>query len=289
MGLLSTTFLVLNLKYTRMPVDPLVVGGVIAATQAITRGGPRRQYKWNKKAAEDTNRMNRENAEWQLAQNRRLQEEQRIYDTPSNQMARYKAAGLNPHLIYGSGSGASGSAFPISAPGIAPSRVDAPSSSYPDIAGSFLTAGQIMAQTELTQAKAVESGYKSEVLEIQAAIAKTNPMLDPEVYQKTIRVLELSAQRKVMEEKYLYDISNDVKDSRDRQMIPALRKIQNELDKAAQEIGLNTKDMEVKNKILESKEYENMLKEIQVKWLKDGDMTPQHIYQGILMLLMKMM
>lgn len=272
-----------------MPVDPLVAAGVIAATQAITRGGPRRQYKWNKKAAEDTNRMNRENAEWQLEQNKRLQQEQRMYDTPQQQMARYKAAGLNPHLIYGSGSGSSGGTFAFSSPGIAPSRVDAPSASYPDIAGSYLQAGQLMAQTDLTQAKAVESGYKSEVLELQAAIAKTNPMLDEDVYKKTVRVLELAAQRKITEEKYLYDISRGEMDKDGTTLIPALRKIQNELDKAAQEIGLNTTDQAIKNKILESKEFENMLKEIQVKWLKDGDMTPQHIYQGILMLLMKMM
>jgi len=51
-----------------MPIDPvtgkLVVEGVIAASQAIARGGPRRQYKWNKKAANDTNAMNRDNAIW---------------------------------------------------------------------------------------------------------------------------------------------------------------------------------------------------------------------------------
>lgn len=279
-----------------MPIDPLtgriIEAGVVATVQGITRGGPRRQYKWNKKAAEDTNAMNRDNALWSLEQNRRLQQEQRVYDSPENQMARYKAAGLNPHLIYGNGSSSSGGVFPISSQGIAPSRIDAPSASYPDIAGTFLQAGQTLAQTELTQNKAVESDFKSKVLDLQAQIAATNPMLDPEVYQKTIRVLEMAARQKIAEHGYLYDISNDRnKDGSipDRSMIPALRKIQNELDKAALELGLNTTDQKIKNKILEGKDFENMLKEIQVRWLKDADVTPQHIYQGIMMLLMKML
>lgn len=267
---------------------PVAAQGAIAIAQGITRGGPRRQYKWNKRAANDANIMNRENAIWALEENKRIQQEQRVYDSPANQMARYKAAGLNPHLIYGNGSGSSGGAFPISAPSIAPSRIDAPSAAYPDIAGSFLQAGQTLAQTALSESKAVESGFKSEVLELQAKIAATNPMLDPEVYQKTIRVLEMAARQKIAEHGYLYDITKDV--SKDgKEMIPALRKIQNDLDKESQQLGLNTADQKIKNKILESKEFENMLKEIQVRWLKDADVTPQHIYQGIMMLLMKML
>jgi len=72
---------------------------------AITSGGPRRQFKWNMRAAYKQNEMNLENQRNTLATNLRLQKEQRMYDSPEEQMRRYKEAGLNPHLIYGGGSG----------------------------------------------------------------------------------------------------------------------------------------------------------------------------------------
>jgi len=46
-------------------------------------------------------RQNRRNAQWQLDEQRKIQQEQRIYDSPRSQMSRYSEGGLNPHLIYG--------------------------------------------------------------------------------------------------------------------------------------------------------------------------------------------
>lgn len=269
-----------------MPIDPitgqLLTQGVIAAGQAISRGGPRRQYKWNKRAAEDANQMNRDNAIWALEQNRRLQQEQRVYDSPEAQMARYKAAGLNPHLIYGSGSSA-GSAFPISTGGIAPSRIDAPSAAYPDVAGSFLSAGQSLAQTELAQAKTVESGYKSEAISIQNAIARANPMLDPSVAEWVRTSTEETARLKAIESRQWMSKAYGT------DVLRIQQKINGELEQMFQKIGLNTTDKAIRNKILESKEFENSIKEVQAAWLKDAEVTPQHIYQAILLMLTKML
>lgn len=269
-----------------MPISPgtgsLLGQGVIAVAQAITRGGPRRQYKWNKRAAEDTNQMNRDNAIWALEENKRIQNEQRVYDSPEAQMARYKAAGLNPHLIYGSGSSA-GSAFPISTQGIAPSRIDAPSASYPDVAGSFLQAGQSLAATELAEAKTVESTYKSEALSIQNAIARANPMLDPGVASWVKTSMEETARLKAIESRQW------MAKHQGGGTLKIQEKINGQLEQMYQKIGLNDADKAIRNKILESKEFENAVKEIQMHWLKDADITPQHIYQAILMMLTKMM
>lgn len=275
-----------------MPIDPatgkIIIEGAIAATQAITRGGPRRQYKWNKRAAADANQMNRDNAIWSLEENKRIQNEQRVYDSPESQMARYKAAGLNPHLIYGSGSSA-GSAFPISAPGIAPSRIDAPSASYPDIAGSFLQAGQSLAGTQLAEQKAVESEHKTALIDVQVDIAKSNPMLNPHVYRATIFSMEALAHQKAQEARYMTEFT-------DAQRTRAEQKIQLDIQKMLQEIGLRGTDQElkdmdkkIKNEILQSKEYENALKKLQVDWMQNGEVTPQHIFQGLMLLLTKMM
>lgn len=270
-----------------MPIDPAtgkwIVEVGIAAASAISKGGPRRQYKWNKKAANDANAMNRENALWALEENRKIQQEQRVYDSPASQMARYKEAGLNPHLIYGSGGSSAGGAFPISTQGIAPSRIDAPNASYPDLAATYLQAGQTMAQTELAEAKTAESGYKQEALSIQNAIARANPMLDPGVAEWVKTSTEETARLKAIESRAW------MSKSREMDIMKVQEKINGQLQEMYQKIGLNTTDQNIRNKILQSKEFENAIKAIQVNWLKDAEITPQHIYQGILMLLSKML
>jgi len=269
-------------------IDPvtgtIIVQGLATAGQAITKGGPRRQYKWNKKAANDANQMNRDNALWTLEQNKRLQQEQRVYDSPAAQMERYKAAGLNPHLIYGSGS-SSGSAFPITQQGIAPSRIDAPSAEYPDIAGTFLQAGQTLAQTNLQEQKTSESEANTALKAVQLDIAKTNPMLDQSVYQSVISSMEQVALLKVEQAKHERTawISQDNKQGKAYAV-----KIEAEIQSMVQKLGLNTQDQLIKNKIFESKEFENAIKKIQKDWLEDGEVSPEHIRQGLMLILSKM-
>lgn len=276
-----------------MPIDPvtggLVAQGVIAASQAISRGGPRRQYKWNKRAAEDTNRMNRDNAIWALEENKKIQNEQRVYDSAEAQMARYKSAGLNPHLIYGSGASSSGGTFPISTQGIAPSRIDAPSAAYPDLAGSFLQAGQTMANTSLTQAKTEESYINQALKEIQTDIAKTNPMLNPGVYQSMIGSMSALADAKMKEAKAYWSIRENTTESSFERYTLGEKKITQEIEAMAQKLGLNNADLKIRNQIFESKDYENAIRKIQAAWLTDGDISPEHIRQGLMLFLQQML
>lgn len=272
-------------------IDPvtgsIIVQGIASAGQAISRGGPRRQYKWNKRAANDANQMNRDNALWTLEQNKKLQQEQRVYDSPASQMARYREAGLNPHLIYGNGSSAGG-AFPNTAPQISPSRIDAPSASYPDVVGSFLSAGQTIAQTELTHAKETESLHRSALIGVQERIAETNPMLNSSVYISLTESMKAVADAKANEAKVNWMVREETSDGRWSRYTIGERKIEQEVELQLQKLGLNTTDQKIKNQILESKAFENMIKEVQAKWLKDGDITPEHIYQGLMLFLQKM-
>lgn len=255
----------------------------VSAVQAVTRGGPRRQYKWNKKAAQDANQMNRENQQWLLEQNKRIQEEQRMYDSAEAQMARYKAAGLNPHLIYGSGGGAGG-AFPIDAGSVPGVNVQAPSAAYPDVAGNFLSAGQSIAQRNLAEARADEVAANIALKEIQVDIAKTNPMLNPSVASWVATSMQEGARLKAMESRsWMSNVSGS-----DAYM-KVTAKVNAELEAKIQKLGLNTSDLAIKNKILESKEFENMIKEVQADWLKDGEVTPQHFYQGMMLIMSKML
>lgn len=85
----------------------------------------------------------------QQAYNKELWDYQNAYNTPQAQMERYEAAGLNPHLIYGSGAGASGNAGPIS-PTEVPSQQAAKVENVPDIMMRHLQIKQMDAQYKAT-------------------------------------------------------------------------------------------------------------------------------------------
>lgn len=258
-------------------------GGALNTVNQINQ--PQRQYRWNRRAMEDANALNRANQQWLLEQQKGLRDEARLYDSPEAQMARLKAAGLNPHLIYGSGSSAGG-AFPIDAGQIAPARLDAPQAAMPDPVGNFLAASRGFAGLELTGAKTAESLMRAQSNEIQIEIAKTNPMLSPEVAKAVSKAMENAAELKSAQDWY---IKNSWIDQGDRTSRIYVAKIENEIALTWQKLGLNTTDLAIKNKILESKEFENAIKEIQTRWLKDGDITPEHIRQGLMLILTKML
>lgn len=244
-----------------------------AGVSAIAQGGPRRQYKWNKRAAQDTYEMNR-----------KIQQEQRIYDSPKAAMGRFLEAGLNPNMIYGSGSAGSGGAFPFSY------HVAPPSAQYPDVAQSYLQAGQTMAQTGYLGARTSESNVSQALKQVQIDIARTNPMLNPDVAARVAEQLESTALLKAREAQYMkshwYEDTTPEGMARSRRLYVV--KIESEVEAMVQKLGLNTEDLAIKNQILESKEFENMMKEVQAKWLQDADISPEHIRQGLMLILGKM-
>ena len=75
------------------------------------------------------NRENKRNREWQ----ERMWHMNNEYNTPTMQMQRYKAAGLNPHLIYGQGN--SGNASMATLPQQTPTKIG---SSFADAAMNYV-------------------------------------------------------------------------------------------------------------------------------------------------------
>lgn len=272
-----------------MPLAPAVIAAIIGAgasgADAVARGGPKRQFKYNKKLAEVQNSMNRSNLEYTLGYERELQREAREYDSPQKQMERYLAAGLNPHLIYGTGSSA-GQAFPIHAPQVPGVNLGSVDASYPQVGGSFIGAMQSLAQTGLSQARTSNVETDTVLKSMMVDIAKTNPMLNPSVAANVAEQMEATALLKAREAQYLKSAWVDTDKNTSQRIYVA--KIHAELESMLQRLGLNTMDLQIKNKILESKEFENAVKQIQAQWLKDGDVTPEHIRQGLMLLLSKM-
>lgn len=232
-----------------------IAGGIIAGgIQAAVQGGPRRQYKWNKRAANDANQMNRENQQWLLQQQKDIQAEQRAYDSPEAQMQRYLAAGLNPHLIYGTGTSA-GQAFAMNAPGVPAVNIQAPSASYPNPVPGFIQAAQAQAQLGLTAAKTSESYYKQALIDVQTRIAETNPMLNPSVVSaitdsmiavandKTNTVKETWMEREFSGEGYW------------KRTTLGAEKVKSQVELLSQRFQLNQSDLSIKNQILSSKEF----------------------------------
>lgn len=86
-----------------MAVDPVIgpiVGAVGAALGSI--GAARR----SKRNIEQQKEANKELAQFAYSKDLEQWERANLYNTPSAQMARLKEAGLNPRLVYGSGSAA---------------------------------------------------------------------------------------------------------------------------------------------------------------------------------------
>lgn len=93
---------------------PYGAGGFVGALIG-TGAGLYDSYQNRKTAKENTERTIAANkAEAELAYQRSIQmwNMQNLYNSPEEQMKRFGAAGLNPHLIYGQGSAGNASSFP---------------------------------------------------------------------------------------------------------------------------------------------------------------------------------
>lgn len=102
-------------------------GGIIQGIAELASSGV------NYASQQKTNKSNADENEKAREFNLMLWKMQNDYNTPSAQMARYVAAGLNPSLIYGSGSSSAGNA---SAPAAAsPVRFNAPQFDMPNLVG----------------------------------------------------------------------------------------------------------------------------------------------------------
>lgn len=104
-----------------------IIGGAASLGSSIIGGasGASAQNSANQtnlQIVRETNQANAALAQQQQNWNIDLWNMQNEYNTPAAQMQRYQQAGLNPNLIYGSGSGSSGNAASVST--VAPARME---------------------------------------------------------------------------------------------------------------------------------------------------------------------
>lgn len=247
------------------PVVPLIVAGVSAISSII--------------AANRQKKSNMELAKFQNDANLQQIDKQNAYNTPKAQMARYDSAGLNPNLIYGQGTPGNQTATPT--------YPDIRSPDYQQIAANlapqFNQSSLMQSQVAANNAKTTQTYAMTEVNKMQAKLIAANPLLNDEGFTSIIDGLKATAQLK-----YTQSAGNIIQNQ--IQSVSAghqVNKIFNEVKLLEQKFNLGTADQAIKAQVLKSKEFANEILEVQKRFMTDGDITPQHILQFIMLLLSK--
>lgn len=225
--------------------------------------------------------LNRRAQDRQYSNDMKMLKYQNEYNTPLNQRKRYESAGLNPNLMYGQGTVGNMESAPRYPQQAAPDYQAALSG-----LGTQIAQMQLMkSQTNLTNQKVAESGVKQDLMKSQKSLVDANPYLNKSYVDAMVLNLKSTAELKEQESSFMLSKTSVDGVRWERGYL----KMQRELDLIAQRFNLGSADQKIKAKILESKGFQNALQGIQLKWMRDQEITPQHIYQGIMLLLQKMM
>lgn len=249
--------------------------------------------------ARKQHKRNLELAQFQADANERYLQQQLEWDKPVNQMKRFEEAGLNPRLIYGSGTpGNQGQ--PLRYPEIKVADVQ-------NIAPQAIALGNqtalAMSQVQAQNAKTIKDTVQAGLYRLQGRVLEQNPLLNETAYKATIDALVSTAEIKQSESgmkrqdlRWRGTLLKDEKRSSSNGLDMSLelsplgfQKMERELDLLTQRFNLGTQDSKIKAEIVNGKQFQNAILEVQKKWLTDADITPQHIYQFIQLLLMKML
>lgn len=218
-------------------------------------------------------------ADRQYGYNLNMMHYQNAYNSPQSQMERYRAAGLNPNLIYGQGTSGNMTS--------APQYPDIQAPDYARVTGSVGTQLQqsklMQEQASLVGAKTAESGMKQAVLGAQEQVLAANPLLNKSYFNSMVSILEATAtlkkQEAVWSETKTIDPSSTAGEITLRPN--GFIKLDQDLKNLVQKWNLGSADLKLKSEILQNREFTNDILKIQKEWLEDGDITWQHIYQGI--------
>lgn len=235
---------------------------------------------------------NRKLAKFQADANERYLQQQLEYNTPKNQMARFQEAGLNPNLIYGQGNPGNQST-PLTQPEIKPRDF----SSMMNIAQLVNQTRMVDSQVQAQNSSTLKNTAQAELTRLQTLVAKKNPLLNDSSYNAIISSLISTADIKASEAKMTgqkakwetspVEITSDKGDFYKGSL--GMRKMDQELQLLEQKFKLGSVDQKIKAEILNGKEFQNAIIEVQKKFMTDGDITPQHIVTFIQLLLMKLM
>ncbi|UPW40833.1 DNA pilot protein [Sigmofec virus UA08Rod_6554] len=179
-----------------------LIGAGVSALGGLFSSGT--SYRQNKKLLAQQNQYNIDMANLAYGRDLDMWNRQNVYNSPKEQMARLKAAGLNPNLMYGSGSAATGNAS--SSPSF-----NAPQSAINRYNGDF---GIQQAANSISNGLNQYIDTKTKLAQLEAVRAQTGKTLDESkrIQQDTnYRMLQAIGQQKAnaksdIELRYLDDI-----------------------------------------------------------------------------------
>lgn len=243
--------------------------------------------------ARKQHKRNLELAQFQAAANERYLDKQLEYNAPKNQMQRFEDADLNRHLIYGQGSPGNQNA-PLTYPEVRPADWQQINPQAIQLGNQTALAN---AQIQATNAKTTKDTVQAGLARIQALVMEKNPLLNEAGFKATIDSLvstaEIKASQSTMQSAQNSAALTQWYGGRpspgDQGLNQIERKMFAELDLLEQRFKLGTTDQQIRAQILNGKEFQNAILEVQKRWLTEASVTPQHIYQFIQMLLMKLL
>lgn len=230
------------------------------------------------------NKENRKLAETQNTANQAALDKQLEYNTPQNQMQRFMDARLNPNLIYGQGSPGNQSE-PLRYPDIKPTQYQNLQDVLPLFNQTSLAQSQVSAQNAQTR----RTGVLTELDKLKTKVMEKNPLLDKAGFDAIISSLVATAEGKVAESgKAALEL--DAARSTDASGNNLVyRRMFEELQLLEQRFRLGEVDAKIKAQVLNSKEFQNAILEVQKKFMTEATITPQHILTFVQLLLMKIL
>ncbi|AXH77255.1 MAG: DNA pilot protein [Microviridae sp.] len=253
------------------------------------------QNEVNKKAAKRQAAENMKLAVYQNDANARFLAQQNEYNSPLNQMSRFKAAGLNPNLIYGQGNPGNQSS-PQQAADIRPADYQSHAMNLSALLPMFNQTKMVQAQVDALKAKTVQTYGMVQLNKLQKQVLEKNPLLNESGFTAIIDSLKSAAQIKAADssiKSQLAEWSTGEKsfkiDGIEMHGPAGAAKLEVELNTMLKKYDLSTQDQAIKSEILKSKQFQNDILEVQKRFMTDGDITPQHILMFIQLLLTKLL
>lgn len=197
--------------------------------------------------------------------------QQNAYNSPKAQVGRFKAAGLNPQLVYGQVSS-----------GTQSSTLSAPMGGHigSDAAQAFNQTTMSQSQAAVNEQRIEQSKAVTEVNKLQAEVLKQNPLLhgalEPIVAAFKSAAVEKAANASTAEiNKWTAEATKGHQVS----------KIVQEIQNMEKQFDLMNADAAIKAQVLKSKEFENKMLEVQERFISDGDLGPAQILDFVKLLL----
>jgi len=229
-------------------------------------------------------------AAWQNQVNSYYVDKANEYNSPANQRKRWEEADMNPALAYGQGnagnqsSAQSGSDYePVDPLGVAL-----------NILGFINNTAMQATQRQAINANTVKTQAQTETEKVKAAVMARNPLLDGTAFQQVLDQIATKAQQSLADTqtsifRSQIEEQNLIRSRRENRLGDLFdeKKIEASLNNLWQKYKLGEADQKIKAEILNSKQFLNEFQQLELQFVKSGEMNYSHWMTFLKLLLSK--